>query len=118
MSSKCWQWIIAGRLEPQFVAEHLAIDERQLARVLGTGVVVLRDVREEADIEARKRLHSLARILHCVEPWTGSTGEAFSWYTSERLPSFGGRTAAQLVREGRASAVIDYLARIDQGGYA
>ena len=50
MSSKCWQWIIAGRLEPQFVAEHLAIDERQLARVLGTGVVVLRDVREEADI--------------------------------------------------------------------
>lgn len=44
--------------------------------------------------------------------------QAFAWYRAQPLPSFGDRTAEDLVKEGRAEAVRRHLARIAAGGYA
>jgi hypothetical protein len=38
------------------------------------------------------------------------------WLRCERIPAFGGLTAEQLVRAGKASAVSDYLDGIEHGG--
>jgi hypothetical protein len=57
-------------------------------------------------------------IINRVSPWAGSVGGAFAWYRSQPLPSFGDKTAEDLVKEGRAQAVKDYLSRIAEGGYA
>ncbi len=42
-------------------------------------------------------------------------GRAFAWFRSQPLPSFGDRTAEELVKEGRVQALKDYLARIADG---
>lgn len=51
-------------------------------------------------------------------PWAGSAPQAFAWYRAQPLPSFGDRTAEDLVKEGQAEAVKAYLSRIAVGGYA
>jgi len=44
--------------------------------------------------------------------------QAFAWYRSQPIPSFGQQTAEDLVKEGRAEDVRRYLSRIAIGGYA
>jgi hypothetical protein len=43
---------------------------------------------------------------------------AFAWYRSQPLPSFGDQTAEDLVKKGRAGVVKSYLNRIAVGSYA
>lgn len=40
------------------------------------------------------------------------------WLTKEKIPSFGGKTAAELIIDGHADAVLEYIERISDGGYA
>jgi hypothetical protein len=44
--------------------------------------------------------------------------QAYAWYRSEPIPSFGDLTAEDLVKRGMSEAVIEYIARIAEGGYA
>ena len=60
----------------------------------------------------------LVQILDHATPWAGHPRIAFAWYRSHPLPSFGGMTAEDLLRMGRASSVEAYLARIQSGSYA
>jgi hypothetical protein len=60
----------------------------------------------------------IAEIINAVLPWTGSVSNVFAWYRSQCLPSFGDRTAEDLLREGRAEAAKSYINRIAIGGYA
>jgi hypothetical protein len=64
------------------------------------------------------RLRDLVEIINRVRAWAGSPQQAFAWYRSQPLPSFGDQTAEALVKEGRAEAVKRYLDRIAVGGYA
>jgi hypothetical protein len=64
------------------------------------------------------RLREMVEIISRVLPWAGSVPQAFAWYRAQPLPSFGDRTAEDLVKEGRAEAVRRHLARIAAGGYA
>lgn len=51
------------------------------------------------------RLRDMVEILNRVRPWAGSAQQAFAWYRSQPLPSFGDQTAEALVRERYADAV-------------
>jgi Protein of unknown function (DUF2384) len=53
-----------------------------------------------------------------VQGWAGSPAQALAWYRSQPLPSFGDRTAEELVKDGQAEAVKRYLGRITEGGFA
>lgn len=64
------------------------------------------------------RLRDLSEILARAAPWAGSMTQAYAWYRSQPLPSFGDQTAEDLVKQGRAEAVKTYLSRIAIGGYA
>lgn len=57
-------------------------------------------------------------IIKRVTSWSGSLAGALAWYRSQPLPSFGDKTAEELVKEGHAQAVKDFLSRIAEGGYA
>jgi hypothetical protein len=57
-------------------------------------------------------------ILELVAPWAGSRLRALAWYRDQAIPSFGDRTAEELVNEGRADDVRAYLSRIGAGGFA
>ena len=68
--------------------------------------------------EGQSRLNGLVKLLDRVTPWTGNPRAAYAWYCSQPIVSFGGMTAQDLVKVGRASDVETYLDRIAAGGYA
>lgn len=54
------------------------------------------------------------RVLQAVEAISGDHDRAVAWL-QEPLPTFGGKTALQLIAEGRTDAVLRYLASIASG---
>jgi hypothetical protein len=52
-----------------------------------------------------------------VLPWCGTPMQAYVWYRSEPIPSFGDLTAEEPVKRGMAEAVLEYIGRIAKGGY-
>ena len=40
------------------------------------------------------------------------------WITKEKIPDFGDKTAAELIILGRFDAVLEYIERIADGGFA
>jgi hypothetical protein len=107
-----------GLVAPDGLSGELRITKSELAVAAGLS----RDaVSKTARLKARAtqaRLRDVAEIINRVLPWAGSAPQAFAWYRSQPLPSFGDRTAEDLVKEGRAEAVKAYLSRIAVGGYA
>ena len=105
-------------VSPSALASRLKITKMELAAAAG----LPRDsVSKRARVEGRKtqaRLLDVIEIINRVAPWVGSELAAFAWYRSQPLPSFGDKTAEELVGEGQAGAVKSYLNRIAEGGYA
>ena len=105
-------------ISPSVLATRLRITKYELAAALG----VPRDaVSKKNRFEAQKtqsRLRDMVEIINRILPWAGSELTAFAWYRSQPLPSFGDKTAEDLVSEGRGEAVKTYLSRIAEGGYA
>ena len=60
----------------------------------------------------------MVEVLNKVEPRFGSALIAYAWYRSEPLAGFDGQTAMQLVQDGRASDVLDYVDAVDAGVFA
>lgn len=105
-------------IESRLIAERLHVNKTQLADVLGIGVDSLRRSNRERAGRVQTRMRDMIEIINRSQPWAGSMNQAVAWYRSQPLPSFGGQTAEELVKEGKAAAVKAYLARINEGGYA
>jgi hypothetical protein len=107
-----------GAVATDRLADLLRVTKAELAAATGLS----RDaVSKRARVSApatQARLRDTVEIVNRVTPWSGSVGGAFAWFRSQPLPSFGDKTAEDLVKEGRAQAVKDYLSRIAEGGYA
>jgi len=107
-----------GSIAPDGLSGELRITKGELAFASGLS----RDaVSKTTRLKARAtqaRLRDVVEIINRVMPWAGSAPQAFAWYRAQPLPSFGDRTAEDLVKEGRAEAVKSYLSRIAVGGYA
>lgn len=95
---------------------HITKAEMALASGLSRDAVV-----KSARLRSRAtqaRLRDVVEVINRILPWAGSAHQAFAWYRSQPLPSFGDQTAEDLIKEGRAEAVKRYLSRISVGGYA
>lgn len=118
----------AELLQEVFTAQGIVASDRlaQILHITKTELAVAtglsRDaVSKRARSESRAtqaRLRDTVEIINRVARWSGSVGRAFAWFRSQPLPSFGDKTAEDLVKEGRAGAVKDYLSRIAEGGFA
>jgi hypothetical protein len=100
------------------LAKILHITQNDLADVTGLSrdSVSKKDWCKSRTTQAR--LRDTVEIINRVSEWSGGIGRTFAWFRSQPLPSFGDKTAEDLVKEGRAEAVKSYLARIVDGGYA
>lgn len=96
----------------------LHITRTELASTLGLSRDAIAKTARAVAPATQSRLRDIVEILNRVRPWAGSPQQAFAWYRSQPLPSFGDQTAEALVKEGRAEAVKRYLDRIAVGGYA
>lgn len=107
-----------GLIESSAIAQQLHVNTTQLADVLGLGVESLHRRERESAASVQSCMRALVEISNRARPWAGSVNQAFAWYRSQPLPSFGGQTAEVLVKQGNAAVVKAYLSRINEGGYA
>ena len=107
-----------GLVESDRLAEQLHVTKAELARAIGLSRDALSKRARITSTKTQQRLRDTVDIINRAIPWAGSTARAFAWFRSQPLPPFGDKTAEDLLKEGRAQAVKDYLSRIADGGYA
>ncbi|MGE5649238.1 antitoxin Xre/MbcA/ParS toxin-binding domain-containing protein [Noviherbaspirillum sp. UKPF54] len=64
--------------------------------------------------EQSRKAQAYYTIMHRVRAAAGSDDAASAWMT-EPLSAFDGKTAAQLVADGRADEVLGYIDSLDPG---
>ncbi|TWH34728.1 MULTISPECIES: antitoxin Xre/MbcA/ParS toxin-binding domain-containing protein [unclassified Aminobacter] len=112
------QYADDGIFSPRKIAEVLRTTSEEIARSAGLGKdAIQRKDRLRSD-KTQRRLREVTEIINKVEPRFGSALMAYAWYRSEPLPGFSGLTAMQVVREGRANEVLDYIDAVDAGVHA
>lgn len=112
------QFAEAGCFEPRKIAAVLRTSAEEIALTVGLGKDALQRRRRIQSSKTQRRLRELIEVLNKVEPRFGSELMAYAWYRSQPLPGFDGRTAMQLVREGKSQQVLDYIDAVDAGVYA
>ena len=112
------QFAEGGVFEPRKIAAILRTTSEELALTVGLGKDALqRRTRIQSD-KTQRRLRELVQVLNKVQPRFGSELVAYAWYRSEPLSGFGGRTAMQLVQDGKAKLVLEYVDAVDAGVHA
>ncbi|MBZ9846860.1 MbcA/ParS/Xre antitoxin family protein [Mesorhizobium sp. CA14] len=112
------QYADNGLFAPKKIADAFRTTSEEIARTAGLGKdAVQRRERVRSD-KTQRRLREMVEIVNKVEPRFGSALMAYAWYRSEPLAGFSGQTAMQLVREGRADEVLDFIDAVDAGIYA
>jgi hypothetical protein len=107
-----------GIIETDFLARELHITKIELGAAIGLSKDAVSKTTRLKAAATQSRLRDVVEIISRVRPWAGSVHQAYAWYRAQPLPSFGDRTAEDLVKEGRAEAVKKYISRIALGGYA
>lgn len=112
------QYADEGLFAPGKIAHAFHTTSEEVARSAGLGRdAIQRKDRVRSD-KTQRRLREMVEVINKVEPRFGSALIAFAWYRSEPLPGFSGQTAMQLVREGRASEILEFIDAVDAGVYA
>jgi uncharacterized protein (DUF2384 family) len=107
-----------GHISVERVARRFGMSKVQLAQTMGLKPeTVYRAARLEAP-KTQTRAIEMLEIIGRIADWAGGEKQAMAWYRAEPIAAFGGRTAESLVKEGKASAVRDYLDHVATGGFA
>ena len=106
-----------GSISVDELVDSLRITRTELAAAAGLPRDAVSRKARLASRKTQRRLGEMVEIINRVLPWTGTVQAAFAWYRSQPLPSFGGQTAEDLVKAGRAEQVRDHLSRIATGGH-
>jgi hypothetical protein len=118
------QFPIAALLNPSGavaidrVADSFGMSKLQLAQTVGLGPQAFYKSNRALAAKTQFRVKEMLEIVSRVSEWAGGTQHALAWYRAQPIAAFGGRTAEALVKEGKASAVRDYLDQIALGGFA
>lgn len=106
-----------GQFEPRKIAAALHTSVEEIAVTVGLGKDALQRRAGISSDKTQRRLRELVEVLNKVASRFGSELLAYAWYRSEPLPGFG-RTAMQLVQDGKAQQVLEYIDAIDAGVFA
>lgn len=107
-----------GLLAPKRIAAALRTTNEEVARTVGLGKDAVQRRDRIGSDRTQRRLREMLEIINKVEPRFGSALVAYAWVRSEPLPGFDGRTAMQLIREGRADDVLEFVDAVDAGVHA
>jgi hypothetical protein len=112
------QYADNGVFAPRRIAEALRTTSGEIARTAGLGKDAIQRKDRIASDKTQRRLREMIEVINKVEPRFGSALMAYAWYRSEPLAGFSGQTAMQLVRNGRADDVLEYVDAVDAGVHA
>ena len=103
-------------LSARRVAESLGVNLSELAELAGVARNTL-----AAKVGGRKAdaaLSPIVRILAMAGEMAGDEQRAAIWFKHQPIPGWAGKTAYDLVREGKADKVLAYLEAVRSGVYA
>lgn len=103
-------------LSPRRVSEMLGITNAELARLVGVARNTL-----AAPSGARKvdqALSPVVRMLAMATEMAGDEHRAVIWFKHQPIPGWAGKTAYDLVAEGKGDKVLAYLEAVRSGVYA
>ncbi|QRM46505.1 antitoxin Xre/MbcA/ParS toxin-binding domain-containing protein [Rhizobium sp. BG4] len=103
-------------LSARRVADQLGVTLAELAKLIGVARNTL-----TAKSSARKvdgALSNVVRILSMASEMAGDDNRAVIWFKHQPIPGWGGKTAFDLVGEGKSGKVLAYLEAVRSGVYA
>lgn len=103
-------------LSARRVAELLGVTLGELAGLIGVARNTLAAKTGARKVDAA--LSPVVRILAMAGEMSGSGERAAIWFKHQPLPGWAGKTAYDLVHEGKADKVLAYLEAVRSGVYA
>ncbi|WP_267522050.1 MbcA/ParS/Xre antitoxin family protein [Bosea sp. (in: a-proteobacteria)] len=103
-------------LSARRVSEKLGLPLTDLAAMIGVARTTLTAKSGQRKVDAA--LSPLVRIIAMAAEMAGDEDRAAIWFKHQPLPGWGGKTAHDLVREGKSDRVLDYLESVRAGVYS
>lgn len=103
-------------LSARRVAERLGITMSELSALVGVARNTLASARGARKVDAA--LSPVVRILAMAAEMAGGEARAAVWFKHQPIPGWAGKTAYDLVREGKSDKVMVYLEAVRSGVYA
>jgi uncharacterized protein (DUF2384 family) len=103
-------------LNPRRVAEVLGIGISDLAELIGVARNTLAGRTGTKRVDAA--LSPVVRILAMAAEMAGGEDRAAIWFRHQPIPGWAGKSAYDLVGEGKADKVLAYLEAVRSGVYA
>ena len=103
-------------LSARRLAETLGVTLAELARMAGLARNTLTARSGARRVDAA--LSPVVRILAMAAEMAGDEARAALWFKHQPIPGWAGKTAADLVRAGKADKVLAYLEAVRAGVYA
>ena len=103
-------------LSPKRVAELLGVTMSELAGLIGVARNTLAAKAGARKVDAA--LSPVVRILAMAGEMAGDEQRAAIWFKHQPIPGWAGKTAYDLVHEGKADKVLAYLEAVRSGVYA
>ena len=103
-------------LSARRVSERLGLPLTDIAAMIGVARTTLTAKSGRRRVDAA--LSPLVRIIAMAAEMAGDEGRAAIWFKHQPLPGWGGKTACDLVREGKSDRVLDYLESVRAGVYS
>ncbi len=107
-----------GLFKPDRIASILMTTRDEIARTVGLGRDAIARAERVRSPRTQRRLREMIEIINLVTPRFGTAAMAYAWYRSEPLDGMDGMTPMDLVQEGHADWVRDYIAALDVGVFA
>lgn len=107
-----------GVFLPERIAAVLMTTRDEIARTVGLGRDAVSRRERVRAARTQRRLREMVEIVNLMAPRLGGPAIAYAWYRAEPLDGFDGMTAMQLVQEGHADWVRDWIDSVDAGVFA
>lgn len=105
----------SNQLSAQKTAEVLGISMSEIARLTGLARNTLASGNSRKIDQA---LSPIVRVLAYATEMTGGEDRAVLWFKHQPIPGWAGKTAYDLVEEGKSEKVLNYLEAVRSGVYA
>lgn len=103
-------------LSARRVAEQLGVNLGELAGLIGVARNTLTAKTGARKVDAA--LSPVVRILSMASEMAGDEQRAAIWFKHQPIPGWAGKTAYDLVHDGKAEKVLSYLEAMRSGVYA
>ena len=103
-------------LSARRVSEMLGVTQSELAKLAGIARNTLTAVSGARKVD--QALSPIVRILAMAAEMAGDENRAVIWFKHQPIPGWAGKTAYDLVGEGKSGRVLAYLEAVRSGVYA